>query len=91
MSCVLKTVAAVTPNITMNLMDLCLLSGLSQRDAASGFRGELLLGSIGIIASARYLPARKRSTAPPSRDCKDKSMVWTLYTADHLSYQYVLL
>jgi len=52
MSCVLKTViATVTPDITMNLMDLNLLSGLSQRDAASGFRGELLLGSRGCVNS----------------------------------------
>jgi len=72
------------------LMDLNLLSGLSQRDAASGFRGELLLGSSGIIMSTHYLPARKKFTAPPSRDCKDRSIVWTLYTADHLSYQDVL-
>jgi len=71
-------------------MDLNLLSGLSQRDAASGFRGELLLGSSGIIMSTHYLPARKKFTAPPSRDCKDRSIVWTLYTADHLSYQDVL-
>lgn len=59
-------------------------SGVSHRPAASELRGDALLGSIRIWSMYGQSPKRSE-TVPPRRDCKDKRIVWTLYTADHLS------
>jgi hypothetical protein len=57
---------------------------VSQRAAASELRGDALLGSA-IVDKVEDCNLTVRNL-PPRRDCNDKRIVCTLYTADHLSY-----